>query len=216
MLRLAPLALVAASACAPAPKPAPRTEPPRHAAEPAPQREAPPEDRRCADVPRLPADNLSVVIDEPDGALGAALARSPADAAAEWAELLRKLSKDCAGSEVEHALPSLRVVLRTRGDCKAGAPGNELSFDFVPRSTGSAVEARGRLLVQGRPVKVDARVLPSSDPKALCAIGSVDLGAAPAPRPSPGPGDPQAAVAQQRWLGVTFQLVAGIIGLFPR
>lgn len=176
------------------------------------------EERRCESSPREPSDNLNVVIDDADGELGSALARVPADAAGQWAEALRQLSKDCAGSEIEHALPSTRVVLRAAADCRAGATQNELTFDFVPRGEASSVRARGQLVARGRALRVEARLTPGADGKALCAAGRVVAGATNATAAGPGPADPsarEAAVARQRWLVVPFQLVGGVLGLLP-
>lgn len=211
-----PVSLVALSllaACARGPEPEPRAPTPDPApaasATPAPP---PPEDRRCADAPRQAADNLNVVVEDPDGELPSALARVPADAAGQWADVLRRLSRECAGSEVEHALPSTRVVLRTPSECKAGARQNELVFDFVPAGSGSSASARGDVLAQGRALRVDARVTPAADGKALCAAGRVDVGAQQA---EASPKRPEGAPPGQRWLAVPFQLVGGVLGLLP-
>ncbi len=223
MRRLAVLAcLVQTAACASGPSPAPATP-----AEPAPATLAPaaaqpaepaPEERRCESSPREPSDNQNVVIDDADGELGSALARAPADAAGQWAEVLRRLSKDCAGSVIEHALPSARVVLRAPADCRAGGPQNELTFDFVPRGEGSSVRARGNLVAQGRALGVEARLTPGADGRALCAAGRVVAGATNETTAGPRPAEPgarEAAVARQRWLVVPFQLVGGVLGLLP-
>lgn len=161
---------------------------------------------------------MNALIDDADGELARALDRSPPDAAAEWATVLRRLSKECAGTEVEHALPSTRVSLRTPSDCKPGAPLNELSFDFAPSGTGSQVRAQGQLVTQGKNLGVNAAVSPASDRRALCASGRVELGkkAAPGPaRPETKPDSPAAKIARERWLVVPFQLIGGVLGLLP-
>lgn len=214
--------LLGTVACASA-KSEPAAAPPlakREPLAPAPAERGPPpaEERRCDKSARRSTDNLNVVVDDADGELGAALGRVPADAAGQWAEVLHRLAKQCAGSEVEHALPATRVVLKTPAECRAGAPQNELVLDFVPRGEGSAVTARGNLLAQGRALRVDVRIDPSADARTLCAAGRIDTGTPAAgaalPRAAE-PSGPEAAAARQRWLVVPFQLVGGVLGLLP-
>jgi len=161
---------------------------------------------------------MNVVIEDAEGELTSALARSPADAAGQWADVLGRLSKDCAGTEVEHALPSTRVALRTPSECRAGAQKNELVFDFVPDGNGSAVSVGGSVTTQGKALRVDARVSPAPAGKALCAAGRLDIGtpsAAARTENPPAATGPEAAMARQRWLVVPFQLVGGVVGLLP-
>lgn len=160
---------------------------------------------------RSPGDELSVVVEDADGALPGALARQPADAAAEWAEVLRRISKDCAGTEVEHALPSTRVTLRTPVECKPGGKTNELTFDFSPSGTGSVVLAKGKVVTAGREVGVDARITAAGEAPVLCVSGKLELPGAS--KAAATPERPEGSSA--RWLAVPFQVLGGVIGLLP-
>lgn len=73
-------------------------------------------------------------------------------------------------------------------------------------------------MARGRALRVEARLTPGADGKALCAAGRVVAGATSTTAPGPEraePGPREAAVARQRWLVVPFQLVGGVLGLLP-
>lgn len=215
------LALVSTSACGGAPEPEPKTAAlPKHEPAPAASEVAPPlprADERCAAVSRAPSDNLSVVLEKVDPKLSAALDRPPADAAAEWAEALRGMAESCKAARIEHPLPSKRVTLSSPAGCKAGAPAQDLVFDFGLEGPKSQLTVKGNVSVQNRPVALDVRVDKSSEPTALCAAGRFAMGdpGQPATGIEAKPSKETDAGPTVSWLPVAFQMVGSVLGLIP-
>jgi hypothetical protein len=186
----------------------------RPAAEPSPPPAPPHAGARCAAASRGAADNLSVVVEDDTGKLGAALRRPPEEAAFAWADALSTLPDRCAGARVEHTLPALRVVVVAPAECGGGAPVNELTLDFAPAPAGSAVRVQGALRVGRSPAKIDARVRPASDGRALCVVGRVGgAGGEPDRAPDRRQGQPPAPGESVRWLSVPLEVVGGLMGL---
>lgn len=209
------LALAASFGCGGSKEAEPKTAalPPKEAAAPMPVEAPlrPAEDDRCARVRRGPNDDLAIVLEKVDPKLTAALDRPPAEAAAEWAEELRRMSEGCKEAHVEHAVPAKRVALSAPAGCKKGAPSQDLVFDFGPDAPSSQLGVTGHVSVQGRPVALDVRVEKSTEPTSLCAVGRISTGEASRPAPS----TPADAGTTASFLPVAFQMIGSVLGLIP-
>jgi len=201
------LALGCAAPREPAPEPKVPLPPPTPLG-PVTPREAGPCDERALES----GDNLSVAVEESDGKLSDALTHPPPEAASVFADALRSLPKSPCAAEVEHALPSLRVGLKSDPDCQPGSRRNDLAVDFEPEGDGSRARVRGTLTLREQPVVLDVRVSRSRSPRVMCAAGRFELPRAPSGEPPPKPEAKPAA----GWLAVPFDVVKALLGLVPR